>query len=148
MVVSGASWEADRGRHGPLGLVIRDCLKGGSLCIASHVPIDIKMAARNLVYDGLKGVLIRFRTEDDDIATRLASFLLRVELLTIYAERECKMAARKDKAVLLSPPWQMQRPPVPSTSKWGVVRGAIWRPIAGVNGTRTPVVGYRNGKSE
>ena len=100
MVVSGASWEADQGRHGPLGLVIRDCLKGGSLCIISLVPIDIKIAARDPVHDGLKGVLIRFRTEDDDMATRLASLLLRVELVTIYAERECDLAARKDKDVV------------------------------------------------
>ena len=55
------------------------------------------MAARNLVHDGLEGDLIRFRTEEDDLATRLASFLLDEELVTIYAEWECNMAARKDK---------------------------------------------------
>ena len=53
----------------------------------SHMPIDIKMAARNLGHDGLEGVLIRFRTEEDDLATRLASFLLRVELVTIDADQ-------------------------------------------------------------
>ena len=44
-----------------------------------------------------RGVLISFRTEEDDLVTRLASFLLRVELITIDAERECNMVARKDK---------------------------------------------------
>ena len=59
-------------------------------------PLDLKMAARNLVHDGLEGDLIRFRTEQNDLAMRLASFPLRVELITIDVERECNMAARKD----------------------------------------------------
>ena len=67
------------------------------------------MAARNLVHDGLKCVLTRFRTEENDPA-RLASFLLGVELITIYAERECNMAVRKDKdAAAFSEEWFEER---------------------------------------
>ena len=67
------------------------------------------MAAHNLVHDGLKGILTHFRTEENDLA-RLASFLLGVELITRYAERECNMVVHKDKdAAAFSKEWFKER---------------------------------------
>ena len=60
------------------------------------VPFGLKMAACNLVHDGLEGNLIRFHTKQNDLAMRLTSFLLRVELVMIDVEHECNMAAHKD----------------------------------------------------
>ena len=95
VVVSCVSWEADQGRQ-TIGASVTIAIVSRAVASFSLVPINIKMTAHNLGHDGLEGVLIRFRTEED-MATRLTSFLLRVELLTIYAERESNMAVRKDK---------------------------------------------------
>ena len=58
------------------------------------------------------------------------------------------MAARKDKDAVAFTSFADAETSSALNLKVGVVRGAIWRPIAGVYGTRTPVVGYEYEKSE
>jgi hypothetical protein len=50
----------------------------------------------NLVHDGLESVLEGPAAEVDDLATRHADVLAIVELVRIFAGRECNMAGGKE----------------------------------------------------
>ena len=74
-------------------LALDDLLRSLKLVL---VAVDHEILVANLVHDGLESVLEGRAAEVDDLATRNATILALVELVSIFAGRESNVAGGKE----------------------------------------------------